>query len=98
MANEGIYVLRSESVVSAYVRSYITYSLCSLEDSLEYLSLIDVITFSGLTIFTGIASAMYDRASAMYDRQYHHSRIMSGPVSVLSDLGPAGIMMSIVEG
>jgi hypothetical protein len=24
----------------------------------------------------------------MYDRQYHHSLIMSGPVSVLSDLDP----------
>ena len=31
----------------------------------------------------------------MYDRQYHHSRILSGPVSVLSDVDPTEATMSV---
>jgi hypothetical protein len=33
----------------------------------------------------------------LYDRQYHHSRIMSGPVSVLSDVDPAETTMKYID-
>ena len=36
------------------------------------------VTWIGITIVAGITSAMYDR-------QYHHSQILSGTVSVLSN-------------